>query len=57
MLLFNLFLNDLKQLVHELAAHTLIMKSIKVTILNAGEIILLSLTRKGPSVLLQDRVA
>ena len=56
-LLFNLFLNDLKQFVHDLTAHTPIMKSIKITILYAGDIILLLLTRNGLSVLLENRVA
>lgn len=57
MLLFNVFLNDSQQFVHDLAAHAPIMKSIKITILYAGEIILLSLTRNGLSVLLENRVA
>ena len=56
-LLFNLFLNDLKQFVHDLTAYTPIMKSIKITILYAGDIILLLLTRNGLSVLLENRVA
>lgn len=56
-LLFNLFLNDLQQSMHDLAAHALIMGSIKITIFFAGEIILLSLTRNGLSVLLENRTA
>lgn len=56
-LLFNLFLNDLQQSMHDLAAHALIMESIKITIFFAGEIILLSLTRNGLSVLLENRTA
>jgi len=56
-LLFNLFLNDLKQFVHDLTAYIPIMKSIKITILYAGDIILLLLTRNGLSVLLENRVA
>lgn len=56
-LLFNSFLNDLQQFVHDLAAHAPIMKSTKITTLCAGEIISLSLTRNGLSVLLENRVA
>lgn len=56
-LLFNLYINDLKQLVDDLAACALIIKSIKITILYAHDIILLSLTRNGLFILVENRVA